>query len=137
MDTTKPLVLIVEDMLDRRDWFRKALDGRVIATFADSALQGIAEIRRNQYDLIFLDHDLGPDDITGADVAACVYLSHNRYSSFFVHSINPDGAVRMEKILKDVCSGKVVRSAFGSSDFERMVMEFISGDGEAEPAPAT
>lgn len=129
MSEPKPLILIVEDEIERRDAFRKLFEpelGPNWLVFAETGLGAIAEIRRRQFDLIFLDHDLGPDDITGADVAACVHRSPNLGSSFFVHSINPGGSERIAGILRDL-GCRVVACAFFRSDFRELALRFVRG----------
>lgn len=126
-EQVKPLVLVAEDTLDRRDVLRKILSPVAILTFADSALQAIAEIRRNQYDFIFLDHDLGVDEINGSDVAACVYLSKNAMTPVLVHSVNADGAARMVRTLNLFSPGPIVAVPFSSSIFAECAVGFIQG----------
>lgn len=129
MPENKPTVLIVEDEVSRRDFFREIFEplfGKDWLVFAETALEGIAKIRRGQYDIIFLDHDLGPDEITGTDVAACVHRSGNLGSRFFVHSMNPDGAARMVSILRELVRGEVCECAYCQPDFTKRAIEFVT-----------
>ncbi|MEN6550116.1 MAG: response regulator [Armatimonadia bacterium] len=128
MSANKPTILIVEDEVTRRDFFREIFEplfGRDWPVFAENALEGIAKIRRSQYDIIFLDHDLGPDEaLSGTDVAACVYRSCNQGSSFFVHSMNPGGSARMVSILRDM-GCRVVECAYCTPGFGQRAIEFV------------
>lgn len=94
-------ILIVDDDLERRDAFRRALGKMpgVYLFFADNPEDGIRMIRARAYDLIFLDHDLADMHMTGWDVACCLYGTVNYHSYVWVHSWNPEGAKRMDEVL--------------------------------------
>lgn len=106
-------VLILEDMDTRNKWFRQALIGHNIH-FAKTVLEAIEFLKVNQYDVIFLDHDLSeahymsPFHGTNIEVledtgAACakwiVANDNNPHAEIIVHSCNPIGSQNIFVIL--------------------------------------
>jgi CheY-like chemotaxis protein len=91
-------VLVVEDNPNRIEQFSRALVGNHV-TFARTAKEGIAKLRMNNTDILFLDHDLGESG-TGYDVA--LFLRENPEhtpSQVVVHSMNTVGANNICAIL--------------------------------------
>jgi len=96
-------ILIVEDDESRKNLFAMKLGGGDYTVHcASTPIAAIEQVRGVQYDLIFLDHDLGPGLLCGRDVACCFYGSKNRYSTVIVHSHNFDGAKEICGILEDL-----------------------------------
>ena len=125
-------ILVVEDMPERIKVFRSffvehTLD--VIAT-SDGAIKLLKE---NEYDAIYLDHDLDDDHYsvgigapaargTGQEVAT--FLANNPDNNWdayiIIHSLNPVGSVRMLETLQDG-KRRVKRVPFGTNVFAAVV----------------
>lgn len=108
-------ILIVEDSEERNVQFRKWLSQHDfdIATDAD---EGIKLLKSKQYDVIFLDHDLGnrsgvpsDDPNTGYAVAKEIPSSPNSNAQVIIHSMNPQGAANIMGVLQ----GKAFQRPFG------------------------
>jgi CheY-like chemotaxis protein len=105
-------VFLLDDDRRRHRWFSKRFDGDEldIAETVEEAKELLAE---NNYDAIFLDHDLLPhhyesnehDDFasTGYAVAEWLYENKNlqRAATIIVHTRNADAAIRMVQKLRD------------------------------------
>lgn len=120
-------VLVLEDEQYRRQYFAEQL-ARHDLTFALDAGTAIERLQREQFDAIFLDHDLGPGDGTGQDVALAVALMKSP-PPVWIHSYNMPGARAISGIL---AARKVrhQRIPFGPSLIENFRM--WSGHGEAQ-----
>ncbi len=103
------MILLLEDDPRRCNWFKSNFKGHDlhITKVPDEAITWCCAY---QYDRIFLDYDLydeyrtgTPLEWTGFDLAQ--WLSENKAfqpnPEIIIHSINPDGALRMHKILSD------------------------------------
>jgi len=98
-------ILVVEDNDARIARFSQELVGHQI-DFATDATSGIDLVKRKQYDIIFLDHDLGGQQMvdsdywnTGYQVAKAIVGTNNEDAYIVIHSANPGGAERMKGIL--------------------------------------
>ncbi|HEX9962514.1 MAG TPA: cyclic-phosphate processing receiver domain-containing protein [Pyrinomonadaceae bacterium] len=105
-------VFLLDDDRRRHRWFSKRFDGDEldIAETVEEAKELLAE---NNYDAIFLDHDLLPhhyesndhDDYasTGYAIAEWLYENKNlqRAATIIVHTRNADAAIRMVQKLRD------------------------------------
>ncbi|HEX8735729.1 MAG TPA: cyclic-phosphate processing receiver domain-containing protein [Pyrinomonadaceae bacterium] len=105
-------VFLLDDDPRRHRWFSKRFDGDEldIAENVEEAKELLAE---NNYDAIFLDHDLLPhhyesndhDDFatTGYAIAEWLYENKNlqRAATIIVHTRNADAAIRMVQKLRD------------------------------------
>lgn len=100
-------ILVLDDSLERHKIFARNLIGNEIFQ-AFNYEQAITVLNQQQFDLIFLDHDLSydqeignaADEKTGADVAlylADLDLEHK--PEIIVHSLNPAGANNIFQIL--------------------------------------
>lgn len=100
-------VLILEDDSERVKAFRASLIGHEldITEYAEAA---IALLIKNEYDFLFLDHDLGgcvyvPSGAgTGYEVAE--WLSNNpsrKPTHIYLHSLNPVGRLNMKRVLPE------------------------------------
>jgi response regulator RpfG family c-di-GMP phosphodiesterase len=110
-------VFLLDDDRRRHRWFSKRFDGDEldIAENVEEAKELLAE---NNYDAIFLDHDLLPhhyesndhDDFARTGYAIAEWLHENkniqRSATFFVHTRNADGGYKMVEKLRD--SGRQV-----------------------------
>lgn len=130
MGALRMRVLILDDNDERHEVFRERLIGcdRVhVHTFRE-CVDALREMPR--FDVAYLDHDLndfpaqyqsycggfyGAGEMTGTDVARYIARGMPREkvpAQIVIHSWNPDGALRMARVLADV--GIVaVREPFG------------------------
>jgi len=99
-------ILVVEDNLERIQWFRTEFDPHFV-TVAMDAKTGIACVQEELVDLICLDHDLGGQVFadshaqnTGYQVAKAIVNSINKDTPVIVHSWNIAGAKNICSILK-------------------------------------
>lgn len=100
-------ILVVEDDSYRIEWFQKATIGHIV-DFAIDADSAIVKVHQNDYDLIFLDHDLGnrqmvssDDPNTGYTVAKSLIQSRNSKAAVVIHSLNPVGALNIKRVVGD------------------------------------
>jgi len=90
-------IFVLEDNDYRINFFiEKFCDHNVIVT--ESAFDAIEYLKHNEFDFLFLDHDLGEENGNGLDVAE--YLNNNpdnfnNYASIVVHSWNVPAANKM------------------------------------------
>lgn len=101
-------ILILEDNPNRMLVFRTHLKDHEIDHFETAWLANEA-LKKNIYDIIYLDHDLGGqvyvdyDTIngTGTDTALVIPKTENRNARIVIHTHNPAGAQRMINIFKN------------------------------------
>jgi len=100
---------ILEDDHRRIKTFRSKLIGHelVIAENAQDAIRILSDDQA--FDVIFLDHDLGGEQMvssddknTGSEVARWMKSYLKQYCPVIIHSLNPDGAKYMRHALEDV-----------------------------------
>jgi len=106
-------IFIVEDDQVRIDIFKEKFEGiknakLFIATTASEAKKILKENKDKQWDMIFLDHDLGgrvyvesADQNTGYQVAKFIRDNDIKYYNIITHTLNPMGAKNIQGILKD------------------------------------
>lgn len=96
-------VFVLDDTEDRLTWFRQRMPQ---ARTAKTSAEAIALLIQNQFDLVFLDHDLSWQDAgfperqfgNGKEVAR--YLARTKFSGrVVIHSKNEDGVRAMKKLL--------------------------------------
>ncbi len=105
----KPRILILEDNPMRIDLFRRFVGGKARFQIFETAWPAIKALQTFKYDLIFLDHDLGGQQMvtddkingTGYDVAKALANTLNKDTQVVVHSCNPVGAKNMMAVLND------------------------------------
>ena len=103
-------VFLLDDDTSRHDWFAKRFRGDTldVAVEPERAVELLAS---NNYDAIFLDHDLLPehyyaedfdDERSGYAVARWLasHTDHQTASTVIVHTRNADGAMRMVEMLR-------------------------------------
>jgi CheY-like chemotaxis protein len=108
------LVLVLEDMPERIDWFRERLPDAVYCATADAAIEAL---KSRTFRVVFLDHDLHWTHVdntlvkgTGKEVAT--YLADTEFSGIVViHSKHDNAVETMRRILP---RAKVAR--FGEFD---------------------
>lgn len=101
-------VLVLDDSKERIKTFKKLLIGFSV-TYCSTAEEAIKQLHSNEFDLIFLDHDLGPEDEgkqvpeinSGTTVANSMNPLEILNDPFIViHSLNGEPARWMEKSLR-------------------------------------
>ena len=105
-------VFVLEDNDQRVIKFRRSLVGHCV-DYADNVVDGKAFIEQYQYDLIFLDHDLGGKEMVSSDdpntgyQMACLLAENdlNKDAAVVIHTCNPNGASRMEQALSGFRTG--------------------------------
>ncbi|MDQ3800758.1 MAG: hypothetical protein M3384_15025 [Acidobacteriota bacterium] len=105
-------VFLLDDDRRRHRWFSKRFDGDDL-DIAENVEEAKVLLAENNYDAIFLDHDLLPhhyesndhDDYasTGYAIAEWLYENKNlqRAATIIVHTRNADAAIRMVQKLRD------------------------------------
>lgn len=111
-------ILVLEDNLDRIAWFTEEFSKfeLYIAMTAEKAAEAIA---RYEFDIIFLDHDLGDFDVDGNKLVEVDRSKRSGYDfakllskeieegritndpSIYIHSLNPVGVANIKSVLKD------------------------------------
>ena len=105
-------VFLLDDDVLRHEWFAKQFAGDELDVAADPK-RAVELLSSNQYDLIFLDHDLLPehyyaegfdDERSGYAVARWLTEQPGRCSTAHIiaHTRNADGALRMVELLRSV-----------------------------------
>jgi len=123
-------IFILEDDAKRTEWFnKKFIQNEVIVS--DNVKDALAILESNDFDIFFLDHDLGGQVYvdsgefnTGNTISK--YLSENmrKQAPVVVHSWNAEGARSM---LNNLLSKKIrcVYTPFGSREFLEIVEDII------------
>lgn len=99
-------IFILEDNKQRIAKFKRELIGHEI-DYAETIQQGTSLVVTNQYDLLFLDHDLGEkemvnsfNDNTGYRLAEFIAsFTPNKETPCIVHSCNPAGSDNIIRVL--------------------------------------
>jgi hypothetical protein len=95
-------VLVVEDTGDRISWFRQRLPGAVFAKSAEAAFQAL---ERQEFKVVFLDHDLhwmhaDNSIFKGMGKEVAWLLAKNGFQGIvIIHSRHVEGAAAMKKYL--------------------------------------
>jgi len=111
-ERTPIAVMLLDDDHRRHRWFAKRFDGDYldIAENVEDAKEFLGE---NNYDAIFLDHDLLPhhyesndhDDFAQTGYAVALWLKENperqRAATIIVHTRNADAAIPMVQTLRE------------------------------------
>jgi len=109
-------IFILEDDGTRMGLFRETLMGKAV-THWGSVDNGIKAVTAAYapFDLFLLDHDLGdPKDYGDGTQFAELLVKHKiTPRDTIIHSHNPDGAARMQRILEDGGWAGVRRIPFG------------------------
>jgi CheY-like chemotaxis protein len=100
-------VLVVDDFPCRKDALYASGVLKTACTYSSNALHALDQLEMNEFDVIFLDHDLEtyvyepyPREITGRDLAKCIVGLPWKPALVVIHSMNPKGAEVMESILQ-------------------------------------
>jgi CheY-like chemotaxis protein len=107
-------ILVLDDDKIRLDHFRRGLIGYEVTT-TETASDTISLLSTHDFDVIFLDHDLGgkinepSGPGTGYEVAEWLHNNPNRKpKQIFIHSFNEPGRKRMKVCLPEAveCPGE-------------------------------
>lgn len=105
-------IFVLDDDERRHRWFRKRFTQDEI-DITDQIDEAKDLLSKNKYDAIFLDHDLIPEHYEAQDkhddertgMAIAMFLAEQktlqRSAKMFVHTRNPDGALRMASLLRE------------------------------------
>ena len=101
-------IFILEDNEDRIDYFRKLFCLHDLAV-SKTARSAIIRLGATDFDMIFLDHDLGDEQMvsiadknTGSEVVRYILSEEiKKQAIFFLHTQNPVAARTMRHSLKD------------------------------------
>lgn len=92
-------IFILEDDPRRISWMKKNFYSGIKLDITDVAKEAITLLTENRYDIVFLDHDLGGEQMvdssvlnTGSTVAKMIHETKNKDLTVIIHSYNPSGA---------------------------------------------
>ena len=116
-------IFILEDNLKRMIKFRRELIGHEI-DHAETVEDGTSFVVANKYDLLFLDHDLGGEEMvdstkenTGYQLAEFIAsFTQNKTTPCVVHSCNPAGSDNIVRVLPHA-----IKVPFTSLDIEVII----------------
>ncbi len=99
-------IFVLEDNPSRIAKFKQELIGHIV-DYAESVKGGTSLVFSNQYDLLFLDHDLGGEEMvdsfsenTGYKLAEWIAsFTKDKETPCVVHSCNPAGADNIVRVL--------------------------------------
>jgi DNA-binding LytR/AlgR family response regulator len=101
-------IFILEDDPNRVEWLKENFNPGIELDITEMAETGMKWLREREYDVIFLDHDLGGERMvssdvwnTGATVARMIHETDNKHLTVIVHSYNPSGAQIMIDSMRD------------------------------------
>lgn len=102
------ILILEDDVKERMPIFRKKLIGHEIV-HAETANEAILAMQDTAFDLIFLDHDLGGEQMvatsnknTGSEVVRWMRTYLLNYCPVIVHSYNVGAAIKMRDDLQDL-----------------------------------
>tara|TARA_Y100000310_G_scaffold57488_2_gene52742 strand:+ start:64084 stop:64449 length:366 start_codon:yes stop_codon:yes gene_type:complete len=93
-------IFILEDSTERMEWFRSVFSD---CNIHHTKIVKVAEdsLRKNHYDLIFLDRDLGDDEACGEELTKVMMEEKLCLDTCIViHTINPWGKYKMREHLQ-------------------------------------
>ncbi len=125
----KMRALIVDDDKVRGKAIADGLSDYMTSVVVVTALPAIKAVRTRRFDVIFMDHDLG-EQMTGVDVAACMYFSTNRFTPTIIHSANPVGAANVDSMINSF-GGKPMVLSFTTENFFEKVLGILRGENHA------
>ena len=115
-------LFILEDDPSRIVRFKKMFGNDHEMTFTEHAEEALNILKEEEFDVIFLDHDLGgrqmvlsEEEDTGYQVAKRMDKTVNKETIVIVHSHNPVGATNMVNVLTNGVR-RVYRLPFGMID---------------------
>lgn len=127
-------ILVLEDDPNRIEIFKKHLSKHDTA-YTDTAQGAIDLLKANEYDVIFLDHDLGGQTYvdakntnTGSEVVRFLVeqdvngIGCNIHATYIIHTMNPDAGKHMRYDLHRL-GFKVSKIMFGTDQFNAILKE--------------
>lgn len=100
-------IFILEDNLDRIKAFKQNLIGHELFIASDVEIAKTM-LKFNQFEFIFLDHDLGGEVYvnsefpnTGYQLAKWIKDNNITYKRLYVHSCNPVGAMNIKSLIPE------------------------------------
>lgn len=102
-------VFVLEDNEERIKWFRSHYPSAMVYTTAAEAIKWLTVSKSSvEWDLIFLDHDLGGTSyadsnspLHGMEVVRWIEQNHPKAKRIIIHSLNYPAAIEMEKRLHE------------------------------------
>lgn len=116
-------ILVVEDNMVRIGYFISNFDARknnLAFYYAENYDKAIEYLSSIDFNLIFLDHDLGDNSKDGADIAQWMVDNNKSNILTVIHTMNPIGRDDIKNILPD---GIVSSSIWLNSE---LLQEYIS-----------
>lgn len=106
LDTKKVYnIFVLEDDITRIKWFSRELNGKFKITYTDKAETAIYLLNNNKYDIMFLDHDLGGEqmvDVKEFNTGSTVAEEINKLKidvPVILHSFNVTGLANMKRLI--------------------------------------
>jgi len=98
-------LLILEDNPERIKKFKEIFKHHELF-FAKHIAQALITLHQNEFDIIFLDHDLDENNLTSYNngyelCKKMIEFNLQKQAIIYIHSMNPSGANAMLNILKD------------------------------------
>lgn len=127
-------ILFLDDMKQRRDAFLKSAIGHTV-DFAITAQEAIDHLKANEYDAIYLDHDLEEehyhsnksDHKDGSLVARELREMKQHHGKIvIVHSLNPGGRANIKSILQD-CFDVWMTENFRQNELWKIEVDVLFG----------
>jgi len=122
-------IFILEDDLNRIKWMKLHFDSRIDLDITDDVDVAMKYLKEEEYDIIFLDHDLGGRQMvssserdTGYTIAKMIHTTKNRGLTVIVHSWNPEGARNMMEAMQEN-DINCVYSYFSGPEFIKIVKQ--------------
>jgi response regulator RpfG family c-di-GMP phosphodiesterase len=112
VERTPITIFVLDDDKRRHRWFQKRFAGDEVDV-AETVEEAKVLLKENQYDAVFLDHDLLPehyesnehDDFSRTGYAIAEFLDENRTlqraATIIVHTRNADAAIKMVQKIRD------------------------------------
>jgi len=122
-------LFILDDSLERLKRFRKECHPSWTVITAMTYLEGVERIRGEEFDIMFLDHDLnqkeeGSKDVNrencGSNFAKWLVKNYDHDCPIIIHTLNHAGANNMMKILKEKFS-RVFYRPFAWQDVREII----------------
>ena len=100
-------ILFLDDNPERQKAFKRKITTAIIVATSQACIEALS-IEDMEWDMVFLDHDLGGEEMVGSDrddcgMAVVRWISQNEpfIRHIIVHTMNPPAGVEMERSLKD------------------------------------
>jgi len=118
-------ILIVEDTVERQEILKNLYREHawILAHTADRAIRMLSVY---DFDLVSLDFDLAGDK-KGDEVASFISRSRNSKTKVIVHSMNPQGAVKISRLLPNAVHVPLSKMTKTNRVFKRLRQELSKG----------